>query len=377
MTLSETVEVSGHAPVISGKTGGRAVVDGREVVMFASNDYLGLASHPYVLRRARAALDEYGMGTGMNPGRALTRVHYELIEELTRFIGSEDVVLFNSCTAANCGLIATLVGHDDSVFSDELNHASIIDGCRLSRARTVVYPHSDIKALRMKLGDPVHTGARLVVSDGVFSMEAEVVELRSILELAASRSATVVIDESHSVGILGRTGRGSAELLGVDPRSFIQTGTFSKALGAGIGGYVAARSGVTAQLRTSARFYVFISPMPAASAAAALAALEVIQAEPERIELAKERARRLRRGLAQLGFRVLGGDHHPSVPVLIGDTDRTRRISTALRGRGIFAPAVVFPVVPEGQARIRLQVSASHSDQDLTQTLLAFEQERR
>jgi 7-keto-8-aminopelargonate synthetase-like enzyme len=363
-------------PTLDGKIGGRTVVDGREFIMFASNDYLGLATHPTVLARARAALDEFGAGTGINPGRAVTRIHRELSEAMVEFTGCEDVLLFNSCTAANCAIIATLVGPTDVVLSDELNHASIVDGCRLARGRTIVYRHCDVTSLRRKLTAASRARLRLVISDGVFSMEAEILPLPEILAAVQAAKGVLVVDESHSAGVVGIAGRGSAELYDISPRAFIQTGTFSKAFGAGIGGYVAGDRDLIAHLRLRARFFNFTSTMPAVNAAAALGALEVLRASPDLPARAKANAGQLRAGLEQRGFRVQGGEHHPSTLVLIGESARTRLISRVLFDHGVFAPAVVYPVVPENAARLRLQVSASHTDSDIEAALKAFDHVR-
>jgi glycine C-acetyltransferase len=359
-------------PTLYGKVGGRTVMDGRSVLLFGSNDYLGLASHPAVVGKALDALERYGVGTGMNPVLGVTDVHRELMEGMRAFTGCEDVLLFNSCTAANCALIATLVREGDVAISDELNHASIVDGCRLSGGRTKVYRHSDMGALEDALRDTADARLRLVITDGMFSMEGEPALLPDIARLADSARAIVAVDESHSAGVIGRTGRGTAELLGSMDAPPVQTGTFSKAFGAGIGGYVAGPRDLIDYLRDRARFFIFTSGMPAVAAAAALAALEVMRREPQRLAQLQSNVQRFRTGLLARGYELLGGVG-PIVPILIGESERARALAAHLLGRGVYIPSMSHPIVPQGAARLRAQVSASHTFADIDETLMAFE----
>jgi glycine C-acetyltransferase len=378
--LSRVPELSGAAArlaaarwiTLEGTVAGRASIDGRSVLMLGSNDYLGLAAHPHVVARARAALEEHGAGTGMNPVVGLTRVHRDLIEAMRTFTGCEDVLLFNSCTAANCALIPTLVGDQDAVISDELNHASIIDACRLARGRTVVYRHGDVDDLNRALEAAASARLRLVVTDGVFSMEGVAAPLPEIIGSAAAADAAVVVDESHALGVLGASGRGTGERYGIGADAFVQTGTFSKALGAGLGGYVAGSADLIAHLRSRARFFIFTSGMPAAAAGAALGALEVLAGDRGVLDRLRQNASHLRRGLETLGMEVLGSDG-PIVPVVVGDAAEAHRVSACLLEEGIFGPAFSDPIVPVGSARLRLQVSAAHTTDDLDFVLETFE----
>jgi 8-amino-7-oxononanoate synthase len=359
-------------PTLHSQVGGRMQLDGREILMFGSNDYLGLGAHPAGVAGAHAALDKFGAGSGMNPVLAVTTVHRELMEAMREFTGCEDVLLFNSCTAANCALISTLVQEGDAVISDELNHASIIDGCRLSRGRTQVYRHAGVPSLREELGASQTARLRLVITDGVFSMEGEAAPLAGIVAEARAARAVVAIDESHAAGVIGPTGRGTFELFGLTDPPPVQTGTFSKAFGAGIGGYVAGPRGLIDFLRDQARFFIFTSGMPAAAAGAALASLRIMRGEPERLERLRANIEHFRAGMAALGYSLLGGAG-PIVPVLVHDSDRARRLAAHLLNRGVYVPAMAYPIVPQGEARLRVQLSAAHSEEDVAAVVDAFE----
>lgn len=358
---------------IEGTVPGRAVLDGREVVMLASNDYLGLSTHPHVLRRAHEAIDTHGSSTGINPVVALPRIHRVLIERLCEFSGSDDVLLFNSCTAANCALLPSLGGAEDVIVSDELNHASIIDGARLAAARTLVYDHQSVESLRDVLGDEAADARlRIVVTDGVFSMEGTTAPLDELIAATPGSPTVVVVDESHAAGVVGATGKGTGELYGVPATSFVQTGTFSKALGAGLGGYVAGPSDLIAFLRERARFFIYTSGMPPSAAGAAVGALEVLATEPDHLERLRANTTYLRQGLRELGLTVLG-ESGPIIPVLIGHPDRAQRLSRLLLDHGAFVPAFSHPIVPAGTDRLRFQVSARHREGDLRLVLELLE----
>lgn len=357
---------------IDGRVGGETEVDGRRILMFGSNDYLGLAGHPAIVAAASAALDRYGVGTGINPVLGVQRVHRELMERMRAFTGCEDVLLFNSCTAANCALIPTLVNAEDVVCSDELNHASIIDACRLARGKTVVYTHANTVALEALLREAESARLRLVVTDGMFSMEGDPAPLDEITRVAGAAGALVVTDESHAAGVIGPTGRGTPELFGLERTPPVQTGTFSKAFGAGLGGYIAGPNALIDHLRDRARFFIFTSGIPAVLAAAALAALGTMQKEPDRLFRLRANTARLRDGLTQLGFSLLGGAG-PIVPILVRDEERTRTLAAHLLANGLYAPSMAFPVVPKGEARIRAQVSASHTEEQIDRALSLFE----
>jgi glycine C-acetyltransferase len=355
---------------ISRWDGGRVEIDGRLCVMLGSNNYLGLAQHPKVVQASHDAYREYGVGMAMNPTLATTPLHVALERAIADFCGMEAALLFNSCTAANCALIPTLFGDGDTVFSDRLNHASIIDACRLSRARTVVYPHADTAALETMTTEAANAGAKSIISDGVFSMEGDTAPLDRLAPIARALGALMVLDESHAIGTTGRTGRGTSERFGLPVDAV--TGTFSKALGGVTGGFVAGERRLIDALYERARFFIFTSPMSPASAAAALAAIEVLDRDPSLVDRLRRNATRLRTGLRALGFRILGVDH-AIIPVMVGDTERAVDLSKGLLEQGIFAPAMSFPVVPQGEARLRVQASALHSDDDLDHGLDSFD----
>jgi 8-amino-7-oxononanoate synthase len=338
-------------------------VDGRDVLMFGCNDYLGLGADPAILAGACDAIDRYGSGHGMNPVLAVTALHRELMDRMRAFTGCEDVLLFNSCTAANCALVPTLVVEGDVVVSDELNHASIIDACRLARGTKKVYRHSDLGSLETALDEAKAAETKLVITDGVFSMEGEPAPLPEVLGIAERSGALVAVDESHAAGTVGATGRGTLEIFGLPGAAVIQTGTFSKSFGAGIGGYVAGPRAITELLRDQARFFIYTSGMPVGAVGAALAALRIMTSGTERISRLRANAARLRAGLRELGLRVLGDG--PIVPIVIGESEATRALATRLLDRSIYVPAMAFPIVPEGAARLRVQVSASHTDDDI------------
>jgi glycine C-acetyltransferase len=352
--------------------GGRSYIDGRWVVNLGSNNYLGLAQHPAIVEAVREALERYGAGTGMNPTLALTAVHRELEDAVAEFTGMEAAILFSSCTAANIALIATLASDGDVVFSDRLNHASIIDACRLTRARTRVYGHADAADLARQLAEEREARLRLVVSDGVFSMEGDAAPLPSLVPVARANAAIIVLDESHAAGTTGPGGRGTAALHDARGSVDVETGTFSKALGCVGGGYVAGSRALADLLYEDARFFIFTSPMTPSAAAGALAAMRVLRDDPSPHERLRANVARFRRGLAQLGYRTIDG---PSaiVPVLIGDEGRAVALARALLAAGVFVPAMAYPIVPRGEARLRAQPSAAHTDDDIDAALAAFE----
>ncbi len=354
-------------------TGPTATVEGLgEVVVLCSNDYLGLAGHPEVVRGAVEALERYGAGTAsvrFISGTML--IHRDLEERLAAWLGTEAALTFVSCWNANEGLIPTLVGAGDAVFSDALNHASIIDACRLSRAERVLYAHSDMDDLEAKLA--AHRGARtrLVVTDGVFSMEGDLARLPEILALAERYDALVAVDDSHGIGVMGRTGRGTAEHFAVLGRVDVITGTLGKALGGAAGGFVAASAAVIDYLTQRARPQLFSNGLAPAVAGSALAALQVLEREPARVALVHENARTLRAGLGAQGLRPLPGES-AIVPVLVGATADAIAWSERLLADGVFVVGFGFPVVPEGAARLRVQPSAAHTPQHLERALAAF-----
>jgi 8-amino-7-oxononanoate synthase len=355
---------------IDGAQHARVLIDGREVVSLCSNNYLGLASHPALAEAAARAARDFGVGAGAS--RLISgnmRLHDDLEQRLAQLKRSEACILFNSGYHANIGTISALVGEGDAVFSDALNHASIIDGCRLSRAALQVYPHADVAALAAALRQ--HHGRRkLIVTDSIFSMDGDAAPLREICDLAERYDAMVMIDEAHATGVVGPNGAGLAAALGVTDRIAVQMGTLGKALG-GFGAYVAGSRTLIDYLINTARPLIFTTALPPPVVAAAIAALEILAREPERRDAVRTRARRLRRGLQGAGFDVAESDSH-IIPIVIGDSAATMRLSTALLEEGVFAHGIRPPTVPPGTARIRATVMATHSNADIDASVAAF-----
>jgi glycine C-acetyltransferase len=346
--------------------------DGREVVNLCANNYLGLAQHPAVLAAAHAALDRFGYGMASVRFICGTQtVHRELEKALAAFLGTEDAILYSSCFDANGGVFEALLDERDAVISDGLNHASIIDGIRLSKARRYRYANGDLDELEDRLKEARDARRRLIVTDGVFSMDGYIARLAEIRALADRYDALLMVDDSHGVGVLGPGGRGSHEALGLLGRVDILSGTLGKALGGASGGYIAASSAVVGWLRQRSRPYLFSNTLAPPIAAASLLALEIVRQEPERRARLHENARRLREGLLARGFEVLPGEH-PIVPVMMGAAERAQRFAARLLDEGVYAVGFFYPVVPEGCARIRLQVSAAHEPATLERALEAF-----
>ncbi len=345
--------------VLTGRQSGRPPGAGRRLLMLGSNDYLGLASEPAVIEGAIAALQAYGTGHAMNQPFATTPLHQALRERIAAFTGTEAALLFASCTAANIALLTTL-GAEGVILSDADNHASIVDGCRLARGRTEVYRSRDIGDLERALAET--EGRRTIVSDGVFSVEGGIAPGRALADAAMRAGVGLVLDESHAAGVIGR---GTAEACGLDPAREVTafTGTFAKAFGAGGGGYVAGPAALMDEVRRAARFYIFSTGMHVAAVGAALAGIDMAKEEARRARL-RDNTARLRGGLSAAGFTLLGGAT-PITPILIGDEDKARRFAQALAERGVVAPAMTWPIVPRGQARLRLQPSAAHTAQDI------------
>jgi len=339
--------------------------DGREVLNLCANNYLGLASHPDVIAAAHRALDDHGYGMASVRFICGTQdLHRELERRLAAFLGMEDAILFSSCFDANGGLFEALLGEQDAVVSDALNHASIIDGIRLCKARRLRYANRDLAELEARLAEAAAARFRLIATDGVFSMDGHVADLAGVCDLADRHDALVMVDDSHAVGFIGPGGRGTPALHGVSDRVDIVTGTLGKAIGGASGGYVAARREVVELLRQRARPYLFSNSIPPAVAAATLAALDLIEGSDDlRARLAANTAR-FRARMTELGFAILPGAH-PIVPVMVGDAAEAARLAAALVERGVYVVAFSYPVVPLGQARIRTQVSAAHTAADL------------
>ncbi|MEU6439564.1 glycine C-acetyltransferase [Streptomyces sp. NPDC047046] len=343
-----------------------------EVLNFCANNYLGLADDPEVIAAGHAALDRWGYGMASVRFICGTQeVHKELEGRLSAFLGQEDTILYSSCFDANGGVFETLLGPEDAVISDALNHASIIDGIRLSKARRLRYANRDMAELEQRLKEAGDARRRLVVTDGVFSMDGYLAPLREICELAERYDAMVMVDDSHAVGFVGENGRGTPELAGVSDRVDIITGTLGKALGGASGGYVAARAEIVALLRQRSRPYLFSNSLAPVIAGASLKVLDLLEsASDQRVRL-RENTARFRTAMSEAGFELLPGEH-PIVPVMFHDAALAGRMAELLLERGVYVTAFSYPVVPQGQARIRVQLSAAHSAQDVDRAVAAF-----
>ncbi|AVH99002.1 2-amino-3-ketobutyrate coenzyme A ligase [Streptomyces cinereoruber] len=345
-----------------------------EVLNFCANNYLGLADHPDVVAAAHAALDRWGYGMASVRFICGTQeVHKELEARLSSFLGQEDTILYSSCFDANGGVFETLLGAEDAVISDALNHASIIDGIRLSKARRFRYANRDMADLERQLKEAVEGGARrkLIVTDGVFSMDGYVAPLDEICDLAERYDAMVMVDDSHAVGFVGPGGRGTPELHGVMDRVDIITGTLGKALGGASGGYVAARAEIVALLRQRSRPYLFSNTLAPVIAAASLKVLDLLESAGDLRDRLRANTALFRSRMTEEGFDVLPGDH-AIAPVMIGDAAVAGRMAELLLERGVYVIGFSYPVVPQGQARIRVQLSAAHSTEDVNRAVDAF-----
>ncbi len=364
--------------VLASPQGARVrLADGRELINLCANNYLGLANHPTLIAHAQAALTRYGYGLASVRFICGTQdLHIDLERQLADFLGCSASILYSSCFDANGGLFETLLGEEDVVISDALNHASLIDGIRLSKARRLRYPNRDLDALEGELKQSRQARFRMIVTDGVFSMDGVEADLRGISELAERYDALVMVDDSHAVGFMGPGGRGTPEKQGVPDRIHILTGTLGKALGGASGGYTASSAPVIDWLRQRSRPYLFSNSLPPVIVAAAMAALELIQSDPAPRVRLHANAARFRAGLTALGFELVAGTH-PIIPILLRDAHRAQKMAQALLEEGVYAIGFSFPVVPKGQARIRTQVSAAHNAADLDRALEAFERAGR
>ncbi len=350
----------------------RIEVAGREVINFCANNYLGLADDPAVIAAAQAALSEWGYGLASVRFICGTQsIHRELEVRLAAFLGTDDAILYSSCFDANGGLFETLLGDDDVVISDELNHASIIDGIRLSRATRRRYRNRDMADLREQLEASRGARRRLIATDGVFSMDGSIAPLDEICDLADEFDAMVMVDDSHAVGFVGAHGRGTPELFDVTDRVDIVTGTLGKALGGASGGYTAARAEIVELLRQRSRPYLFSNSLAPAIAGASLAVLDLLATSDDRRHHLAQNAALFRRLMGEAGFDLLPGEH-AIVPVMLGDPVRATRMADALLERGIYVIAFSYPVVPLGRERIRVQLSAAHSTNDIERAVAAF-----
>jgi glycine C-acetyltransferase len=345
--------------------------DGRRVVNLCSNNYLGLASHPRLKDAARRAIDEYGVGSGaVRTIAGNMTIHQDLERRLAAFKRTEAALLFQSGFTANAGTVAAILGRDDVVVSDELNHASIIDGCRLSGAERKIFPHKDIAAARRCLEESRKARRVLVITDGVFSMDGDLAALRDLASLAREFGAIMMVDDAHASGVVGAGGRGTVDHFGLHGMVDIQVGTLSKAW-AGLGGYVAGSRTLIEYLMNRARPLLFSTSHPPAVAATAIAALDLIEGDPGLIDRLWANTHFFKTGLQRLGYDT-GLSETPITPVMVGDETLAMRFSDRLFEEGVFALGIAFPTVPRGKARVRTIVTAGHTQEDLAQALEAF-----
>jgi glycine C-acetyltransferase len=345
---------------------------GTEVINLCANNYLGLADHPELIAAAREALDCWGYGLASVRFICGTQaIHKELEERLSGFLGTEDTILYSSCFDANGGLFETILSEEDAVISDSLNHASIIDGIRLCKAKRYRYANGDMNELESRLQDAQSSRFRLIATDGVFSMDGSIADLRTICDLADRYGASVMVDDSHAVGVIGATGKGTHEYREVMGRVDVITGTLGKALGGASGGYTSGRREIIDLLRQRSRPYLFSNTVAPAIVAGSIKALDLISGSTALLDRLRSNTAFFRSEMAKTGLTLLPGEH-PIVPVMLGDARLAAEMAARLLDKGVYVIGFFFPVVPEGKARIRTQVSAAHSEEDLAKAALAF-----
>jgi glycine C-acetyltransferase len=367
-----------HPRVLEEEQKARTRFDGRNVINLASNNYLGLAAHPRLKEAAAGAAMRYGAGSGAVRTIAGTMsLHRELERRFAEFKGAEDALMFQSGFTSNAGTVAAILTREDVIVSDQLNHASIIDGARLSRAEIKVFPHKDVAAAETLLEETRAPGRhQLLITDGVFSMDGDIAPLPDLVELAERHGAIMMIDDAHASGVLGPGGKGTVAHFGIDPRRVdIQVGTLSKAIGV-LGGFIAGPSHLIQWLVNRGRPFLFSTSAPPPVAAACIAALDVMAEEPERLDRLWARTRFFKDGLHALGFDT-GASETPITPVIAGEETTAVELSAILWEEGVFTPAIVFPTVPKGQSRVRTIVTADHTEEDLREALDAFEKAGR
>ncbi|BCJ36668.1 2-amino-3-ketobutyrate coenzyme A ligase [Actinocatenispora thailandica] len=358
--------------ITSPQDSGITVADGSSVINFCANNYLGLADHPTLIAAAKTALSERGFGMASVRFICGTQdIHKQLEHQLSEFLGTEDTILYSSCFDANGGVFETLLSDADAVISDELNHASIIDGIRLCKARRLRYKNRDMADLEQQLKDSADARYRLIVTDGVFSMDGYYAPLAEICALAEQYDALVMVDDSHAVGFVGPNGRGTPERAGVQDKVDIVTGTLGKALGGASGGYVSARAEIVELLRQRSRPYLFSNSVAPSIVAAAIATLDLLESSGDLRAKLTANTELFRAEMTAAGFDLLPGEH-PIVPVMIGDAARAAKLADLLLARGIYVIGFSFPVVPRGKARIRVQLSAAHSTEEVKRAVAAF-----
>jgi glycine C-acetyltransferase len=362
-----------HPRVLEGEQRARARFDGRDVINLASNNYLGLAAHPRMKEAAAKAASEFGAGSGAVRTIAGTMsLHTELERRFAAFKGAEAALMFQSGFTANSGTVAAILGPEDVIVSDQLNHASIIDGARLSKAAIKVFPHKDAAAADKLLEETKSVARRqLLITDGVFSMDGDIAPLPDLVEVAEKHEAVMMIDDAHASGVLGKGGRGTVDHFGLHGRVDIQVGTLSKAIGV-MGGFIAGPAHLIEWLVNRGRPFLFSTSVPPAVAAACIAALDILESEPELVDRLWDRTRFFKQGLHDLGFDT-GHSETPITPVVAGGEAKAVELSALLWEEGVFTPAIVFPTVARGKARVRTIVTADHSEEDLRQAIDAFE----
>ena len=348
------------------------VSDGKPVLNLCANNYLGLAQHPAIAAAAKAAIDQWGYGMASVRFICGTQgVHKQLEAKLSEFLGTEDTILYGSCFDANGGLFETLLGAEDAIISDELNHASIIDGVRLCKAQRHRYANSNMADLEAQLVEAAGARFKMIATDGVFSMDGYIANLSAVCDLAEKHGALVMVDDSHAVGFMGKTGRGTHEHCGVMNRVDVITGTLGKALGGASGGYTSGRREIIELLRQRSRPYLFSNTLAPSIAGASLKVLELLTQSTELRDRLESNTRFFREGMGRLGFDILPGTH-PICPVMLGDAALATRFADAMLAKGVYVIGFSYPVVPKGRARIRTQISAAHSLEDLQHALDAF-----
>ncbi len=365
---------------IAGPVDTTVFIDGKEVILLSSNNYLGLTNHPRLKEAATFAVRDYG--TGACASRLIAgnlAIHEDLEKRIASFKGSRAAVVFSTGYMANIGLITSLAGEDDLIVSDELNHASIVDGCMLSKAEVKVYPHKNVEELKRLLSQGRSASAqatyrrRVIVTDGVFSMDGDIAPLPEILEVAEEHHSIVIVDDAHATGVLGENGKGTLEHFGLENENIIQIGTFSKALGS-LGGYVAGPDVIVEYLKNKARGFIYSTALPPSVCAASIAALDTVEKEPWIRGRLWENVARFKRGLTALGYDIRATQTQ-IIPIVIGDTSLTMEFAEAIFEEGIYAPGIRPPTVPEGKSRIRATPMASHTDEQIDKALAVFESE--
>lgn len=345
---------------------------GVDVLNFCANNYLGLANHPSIIAAAKKAMDDWGFGLASVRFICGTqKLHVELEERVSSFLGTDDTILFSSCFDANGGVFEALFGEEDAIISDELNHASIIDGIRLSKAMRLRYKNRDMQDLEAQLIAAKGASQKVIVTDGVFSMDGYIAPLESICDLADQYGALVMVDDSHAVGFMGRHGRGTPEFAGVESRIDFVSGTFGKALGGASGGYISGRSEIIALLRQRARPYLFSNSLAPAVVAGTRVALDLVTTGEDLRNRLVSNAQLFRRRMSEEGFDLLEGEH-PIIPVMFGDAQVASKVAEKMLGLGVYVTAFSYPVVPHGKARIRVQLSAIHTSEDIETCVRAF-----